>query len=156
MILTIGRMQISCADQFMEKLGLYRGQGRLLLILSDQDGLTHSEIAKKLEISPAAATKVIKRMEKLQYLQRQPDPADERVSRVFLKNEGWAVVQQIRRVFWQVDQILFRDFSEQDHEVLNRLFNQMYHNLLDPQFDSLDENNPVPLTADQLADQCSD
>ena len=61
----IGRLHATRADRFMDRIGLFRGQAFLLMILSEQDGLTHSEIADKLEISPAAATKVIKRMEAL-------------------------------------------------------------------------------------------
>jgi DNA-binding MarR family transcriptional regulator len=52
------------------------------------DGVTHSQIAETLEISPAAATKVIKRMEQVHYVQRRADPADERVSRVYLLYTG--------------------------------------------------------------------
>jgi DNA-binding MarR family transcriptional regulator len=92
----IGRLHATLADQYMERIGLYRGQAILLLILSVQDGLTHSEIAEKLEVSPPAATKVIKRMEALNYVRRRPDPGDERVSRVFLERERRDATDQKR------------------------------------------------------------
>ena len=89
MLLNTGRSYVNRADHFMERIGLYRGQAILLLILSEQNGLTHSELAKKLGISMAATTKVIKRLEALNYLQRQADPSDKRNSRIFLRAEGW-------------------------------------------------------------------
>lgn len=42
----IGRLHATLADQYMERIGLYRGQAMLLLILSVQDGLTHSDRGK--------------------------------------------------------------------------------------------------------------
>lgn len=117
----IGRLQGSRLDRYFEKIGLYRGQAILLVILSEQDGLTHSEIAEKLCISPAAATKVIKRLEGLNYLQRRADPADERVSRVYLKEDGQAVIQEIRSIFRQVDEKLMAIFTPEEQELLARL-----------------------------------
>lgn len=131
LIAAVGRLQASRTDRFMEGMGLYRGQAILLIILSDHEGLTHSEIAEKLEISPAAATKVIKRMEALNYIQRRSDPADERISRVFLKNEGWAVIQQIRDVFSQMDQVLMGSLSPEEEETLKHLLMKVYERLLD-------------------------
>jgi DNA-binding MarR family transcriptional regulator len=135
----IGRLQAIRADQFMDEIGLHRSQARLLLTLSEEDGITHSKIAEKLGISPAAATKVIKRMEELHFLQRQADASDERVSRVFLKPGGWAAIEQIRSVFWQVDHLLFRDISPDDIATLTRLVKQMDENLRSPRVGPLFE-----------------
>ncbi len=65
------RLHHTRADQSMDKIGLYRGQALLLMVLSEQDGLPHSEITGKLEISAPAAIKVIKRMEEEHYFQRR-------------------------------------------------------------------------------------
>ena len=127
----ISRLHATRADQSLEAIGLFRGQAILLMLLSHQDGLTHSEIAEKLEISPAAATKVIKRMEALHYLQRRPDPADERISRVFLEEESWTVIRQIKNAFQQIDQILLTDLSPDEKDMLIKLLNKVYANLLE-------------------------
>lgn len=129
LIVTISRMLSSRADRTMERVGLYRGQAILLMILSEQDGLTHSEMAEKLEISPAAATKVIKRLEELNYLQRQADPADERVSRLSLREEGWAVIHHIKSTFAENEQVLLGDFSAEEQEMLKTLLLKLYANL---------------------------
>lgn len=131
----IGRMQSIRTDRYMDSTGLFRGQALLLMTLADQDGLTHSELAEKLEISPAAATKVIKRMEALNYLQRQSDPADERISRVYLLEEGWAVIQHIRSVFAKVNLILLHGFSAEEQATLTSMLARLYVNLLDQTFD---------------------
>jgi DNA-binding MarR family transcriptional regulator len=104
----------------MERIGLYRGQAILLMILSRHDGITHSEIAEKLRISPAAATKVIKRMEQAGYLQRQADPADERVSRIYLQDPGRALIAEIESVFGKLGRAMFEGVPERDLEQVSR------------------------------------
>lgn len=123
------RLRATKADRFLEQIGLYRGQAHFLVILSRQDGMTHSEIAEKLEISPAAATKVIKRLEKLKYLRRQPDPSDERVSRLYLQEKGHAVINEIHSSFRQLDQIAFQGLSDQQLQTLCNLLTHVQSNL---------------------------
>ena len=109
----------------MERIGLYRGQAVLLMILSRHAGITHSEIAEKLEISPAAATKVIKRMESAGYLQRQADPADRRVSRIYLQERGRALIAEIESAFGKLDRAMFEGVPEAElvrfRDLLGRL-----------------------------------
>lgn len=136
LLANIGRLHSTQADRSVERIGLYRGQAILLMILSDHDGLTHSEIAEKLEVSPASATKVIKRMEALNYCQRRSDPADERVSRVFLEEKGWAVIHQIRNAFEQLDQVLLGNLSPDEQITLIKLLRKVYDRLLEQTLDT--------------------
>ena len=131
------RLQATRADQLMEQIGLFHGQGMLLVILSNQDGLTHSEIAEKLQISPSAATKVIKRLENLQYLQRQPDPADERISRVYLQPDGWAVIDRIHTAFNHINGVMAAGISDEELQLLRRLIGRIYCNLEQADFESM-------------------
>jgi DNA-binding MarR family transcriptional regulator len=128
----ISRLQAARLDQMMEQIDLYRGQAWLLILLSHQDGLTHSELAAELRISPAAATKVIKRLEQRHYVQRRPDPSDERVSRLFMQEEGWAVIDQIHAVFQSFNQLILTDFSDDERDCLHGLLTRLYTNLQDP------------------------
>ena len=130
LLVSVCRLHHTRADQSMDKIGLYRGQARLLMTLSEQDGLSHSEIAEKLEISAPAATKVIQRMEEAHYVQRQADPADERVSRVYLQAQGHALIAEIRRTFGQLDRTMFNGLTELDLERFRDLLTQMQANLL--------------------------
>jgi DNA-binding MarR family transcriptional regulator len=123
------RLQATRVDQVMDQIGLYRGQGILLVLLAEQDGLTHSAIAAKLRISPSAATKVIKRLEKLSYLRRQPDPADERLSRVFLQDEGRAVIDQIHAAFGMINRVMMEGVTPEEQGQLRDLLGRVQANL---------------------------
>lgn len=129
LMVNVCRLHHTRADQSMDRIGLYRGQAILLMILSQHDGMTHSEIAEKLEISPAAATKVIKRMEQAGYLQRQADPADERVSRVCLRDKGRALIAEIDGAFGELDRMMFDGLSEPDLKRFRDLLTQIQANL---------------------------
>ena len=96
----------------------------MLMFISEHEGMTHSEIAERLNISPAAATKVIKRLEEEGYVQRQSDEKDERLSRVFLQDAGRAVISGIQSSFTRLDEQTFQNFGEED---LDRLENYLRH-----------------------------
>jgi DNA-binding MarR family transcriptional regulator len=130
LLASVGRLHHTRADQSMDKIGLFRSQARLLMILSERDGLPHSEIAEKLEVSAPAATKVIKRMEQAHYVQRGADPTDERVSRVYLRPPGRALIAQIRRAFSRLDRAMFEGLPEPDRLRLRGLLTRMQANLL--------------------------
>ncbi len=131
MLMNVCRQRGKRADQFMEQNGLFRGQGVLLMFLSKHDGVSHSEIAEKLRISPAAATKVIKRLERGGYLQRQADAKDERLSRVFLRPEARAVISEIHDSFKFLDEITFKGFDEEDLEKFHDYLQRILENLQD-------------------------
>ena len=131
MLANLARTHAMRMDQHMDEIGLYRGQAILLLTLAKQDGLTHSEIAERLCISPAAVSKVIKRMEGLGYVQRTPDPADERLSRVFLQDDGRAKLDDIQTLFLSINSRLMKNFSPQEQVTLRDFLSRMIDNLQD-------------------------
>jgi DNA-binding MarR family transcriptional regulator len=129
LLMHVCRMRGKIADQFMSHSRLYHGQGLLLLFISDHDGWTHSEIAEKLRISPAAVTKVIKRLEEEGYLLRQADEKDERVSRVFILDKGRSVVGELHSNFEEFNDQTFKDFSEEEMDQFEEYLKRIMINL---------------------------
>lgn len=129
LLMHVCRMRGKTADQLMEQSNIYRGQALLLLFISEHANLTHSEIAEKLNISPAAATKVIKRLENEGYLQRQSDERDERISRVVLKEKGRPIIEGIRDSFKRLDKKTFEGFSDEDLNQLRAYLDRILENL---------------------------
>jgi len=134
----ICRLQATRADQLMEQIGLYRAQAGMLLMLSDRDGLMNSEIAENMHFSPAAATRVIQRLEKAGFLERRPDPSDERVTRVFLRDEGRAVIEQIHNSFQKLNGIIVHDISPEEQQTLHDLLIRILNNLQEIPLDQVD------------------
>lgn len=115
--------------QLLEALGLYRGQPGILHALWDKEGLTQTELAANLRNTPATVTRMLQRMEKAGFIYRTPDPSDQRVTRVYLTEAGWAVKVDVEKVFETIDQETFAGLSPQDRSALRQFFLRIRANL---------------------------
>jgi len=113
----------------MEALGLYRGQPPVLRALWEQEGLTHTELAKYVHVQPATITKMLQRMEKSGFIQRKADPEDHRVSRVYLTQAGRAVQSGVQQAWRTLEQEAFAGFTLEERVLLRRFFLQIRENL---------------------------
>jgi DNA-binding MarR family transcriptional regulator len=114
----------------LEDLGLYRGQPPMLHMLWEQDGRNHSELAAALNVQPATITKMVQRMERAGFVQRRSDPADQRVSRVFLTDEGRAVQSAVLQAFVRLEQDTLAGLSDTERQTLHALLLRIRANLL--------------------------
>jgi DNA-binding MarR family transcriptional regulator len=126
----ICRLHHARAHTLLEELGLYRGQPPMLHALWEREGLTHGELAARLHVQPATITKMIQRMQKAGFLERRPDPEDQRVSRVYLTDAGRAIQAEVRRVWRALEGETFDGFTPEERVLLRRFFLQMRDNLI--------------------------
>jgi DNA-binding MarR family transcriptional regulator len=115
--------------QLLEGLGLYQGQPAVLRVLWEQDGLTQSELAESLDRSPSTITNMVKRMEKAGFVQRRPDPRDERISRVYLTGAGDSIKAAVRDVWRAFEEQAFAGFSEGELAVLRGFLLRLCQNI---------------------------
>jgi DNA-binding MarR family transcriptional regulator len=123
------RLHYARVHELLETVGLYRGQPPLLHALWDQEGLSHTELATRLEISPATITKMIQRMEKSGFVQRSPDPQDQRLSRVYLTPAGRAIRKEVEAIFIQIEAETFAGLSIEEKETLRNIYTRIQENL---------------------------
>ncbi|MBU0491559.1 MAG: MarR family transcriptional regulator [Chloroflexi bacterium] len=95
----------------LEAMGLYRGQQFILMVLWEQEGRTHSELAEVLHVQPATMSNALKRMAKAGFVERRPDPDDQRVSRVYLTDAGRAVRDAVEQMWRDMEAQTFAGFS---------------------------------------------
>jgi len=113
----------------LHALGLHRGQPALLRALWEREGLTQTELAQRLCVQPATITKMVNRMEKAGFLERRPDPEDQRVSRVYLTPNGRAVRADVERIWEALEQEAFAGFSPEERALLLQLLRRVRDNL---------------------------
>ncbi|MBM4457329.1 MAG: MarR family transcriptional regulator [Chloroflexi bacterium] len=123
------RLHYARAQVLLDEIGLYRGQPPLLYILHEQQGLTHTELASHLQVTPATVTKMLQRLERAGFVQRRPDAADQRVSRVYLTDAGLAIQGQAATALRRLADETFAEFTLEERVVLRRLMLQMRDNL---------------------------
>jgi DNA-binding MarR family transcriptional regulator len=115
--------------ELLDELGLYRGQPATLRALWAGDGVTHSALAGQLNKSPATITKTVKRMERAGFVERKPDPRDERLSRVYLTAAGRNVQTAVEQVWQEFELQAFDGFGQEEMAALRGLLQRVCHNI---------------------------
>lgn len=125
----VGGLRHRRMHELLDELGLYRGQPSMLNALWESDGLTHSALAQQLGKSPSTITKMVKRMEKAGFVERKPDPRDERLSRVYLTVAGHDVRAAVERVWQEFEIQAFDGFTQEELATLRGLLERVCHNI---------------------------
>jgi DNA-binding MarR family transcriptional regulator len=126
----ICRLNRGFMHSLWDELGLYRGQPFLLAVLWESEGITHSELARRMHVSPATVTNMIKRMEKGGLLERRPDAEDQRVSHVYLTDAGRAIRERVDQRWRELETQVFGSFSEEEQEILAALLERVRTELI--------------------------
>jgi DNA-binding MarR family transcriptional regulator len=75
----------------------------VLLQYPGPEGLRPSELAARISMSKQAVNYQLGQLERLGYLARVPDPADQRSKRIALTERGYAVIPVIRAAVGEVE-----------------------------------------------------
>lgn len=136
--MTLGRlMAVVCrlsGDRIrvkMEKIGLHRGQGFVLMHLWDHDGLAQGEIASAKHVRPATMTNMLKRMERDGWIERRRDSEDERVVRVYLTEKAIALHDDTRATFVELDEEIAAALTQPERNTLRNLLIKVHAQLID-------------------------
>jgi DNA-binding MarR family transcriptional regulator len=117
------------ARTLLDEIGLYRGQQFVLCALWTEEGITHSELAERLHVHPATVTNAIKRMERAGFVERRPDPEDQRVSRVYLTDAGREIQDAVEGIWAELEKQTLDGFSETERDTLEQSLERIYANL---------------------------
>ncbi|MEN3011290.1 MarR family transcriptional regulator [Dictyoglomus thermophilum] len=116
-------------EKLLSGLKLYRGQAPMLLLLSEKDGLTQKEIAEKMKIKPSTVAIMVRRMRKRGLVITQRDEKDRRFSKVYLTDEGRKFICKLKKIFKQLEEECFSNFSEEEREILKNYLERIRDNL---------------------------
>jgi DNA-binding MarR family transcriptional regulator len=130
LLVQVCRLHHARAHALFDEIGLYRGQPPVLRALWEQDGHTHSELATRLHVTPATITKMIQRMARAGFVACQPDPDDQRVSRVYLTDAGRAIQSKVLQVMQAIDAETFEGFTLEEQVLMHRFLLQIRENLV--------------------------
>ncbi len=130
LLVQVCRLHHARAHGLLDELGLYRGQPPLLHVLAHAEGLSHSELATRLHVTPATVSKMVQRMVKVGVVTTWDDPEDQRVSRVRLTEEGRRLHAQAETQMRQLEAEAFAGFSPEEISFLRRCMDQIRENLI--------------------------
>jgi DNA-binding MarR family transcriptional regulator len=90
-------------------------------MLTERDGLSQRELAQVLHLAPPTVTAMLQRMEKAGTVERRPDAADQRVTRVHLTEAGRELERSLRAVMGTALGEVLDPIPEADRRELERL-----------------------------------
>ena len=129
LLVQIGRAHRNRAQELLNDIGLHVGQELRLLHLSLGDGMTQSELAEEICVQPATLTRSLDRLTRTGLVERRVDTEDQRVSRVYLTEEGWAQRAPIERTWSELEAWSFANLTTEERLLLRRLLLQVYANV---------------------------
>ncbi len=105
--------------------GAHMGQAACLRVLDAHDGITQREIADILHVSRPSITAMLQAVEKSGAIVRKPDEADQRLTRVYLTDEGREMAAKLRAVLGEYVRQTFGEMPEDDRRELARLLDAL-------------------------------
>jgi DNA-binding MarR family transcriptional regulator len=118
------------AHALLGEIGLCRGQPFALHALWEEEGITHSELAERLNVRPATVTNMLRRLEQAGLVERRRDERDQRVSRAYLTDAGRDIRDAVKAVWRELEERALSGFNLEERESLGQLLIRMQENLL--------------------------
>lgn len=130
LLIQVARAHRAKAGELLARIGLYPGQEILIYHLSEKDGLTHSEIAALLDVTPATVSKIVDRMETAGLVERQTDPDDQRISHVSLTVQGRELCKPVEEAWNELERASFaNNLTAEERFEFHRLLMKVLKNL---------------------------
>jgi DNA-binding MarR family transcriptional regulator len=109
--------------QTIAELGVSSAQLATLYHIAKHPGCSMTEIADLLDLNKSAASGMIQRLERLEFLRRDPSPTDRRSSHLFVTKKGEAVRLQSLPTVRRLTAELTAGFSPAEIEAVFRFLN---------------------------------
>ena len=102
----------------LKRLDLSLGQFAVLMTLSETEGLTQSEIGKKITMPGYATTRTIDALEEKRYVERRKDDRSRRSYRIYLTERSRKIVPQLFTIVGSVNGRLLSVLSSKEQKEL--------------------------------------
>lgn len=127
----VSRMRRTLFDQRLKELDITRAQWSALAALSrhEIEGSIQSDLARELEVGKVTVGGLIDRLEASGIVERQPDPVDRRIKRVFITQRGFDVIEQMQSIGRELNTVIMADITPDQISGAEHVLYQMKTNL---------------------------
>lgn len=117
MMIKTDHMHKALIDSRVRKLGIHRTQHRILMHLAGFEKLpSQKELAEHLDVTPAAVTCALKKIEKDGYVERSLGH-DNRYNELSITEKGRALVAKTKQLFSEADVSMFDGFTDAELDI---------------------------------------
>lgn len=117
-------------ESSLEKVGVFQGQHRILMELSENEYHSQKEIAAAMKVSTATIAIALKKLEKNGYINKITDEDDNRLNIIVITEKGRNVVEMSRQLFDDIDSTMFAGFSNEEKKNFINMLDRIEDNLL--------------------------
>ena len=129
MMIRTDHMHRALIDSRVHEIGVHRTQHRILMHLARREHLpSQKELAAHLDITPAAVTGALKKIERDGYIERTLGQ-DNRFNELRITEKGRDLVKLTRRLFSEADMSVFDGFSEEELSTYVAFLEKMQENM---------------------------
>jgi DNA-binding MarR family transcriptional regulator len=117
--------------QRFRNLDLSDGQPKILSILLQKDGCLQKDLSNYCHIEPATLTSVLRNMLNKELVYKQPllVSGGKRAFAIYLTQKGRSLAQQVNTIVSEIEEISFKDFTEEEKHLLISLLSRLQNNL---------------------------
>ena len=116
--LFVGYREIfSDSKEILDKYSIGLAHNKVIHLLSMYDGISISELLKKLKVTKQSLNRVLKDLIKLEIIEFKKDNQDSRIKHIFLNNKGKKILHEIFQI--QKKRIYNALLSSKSDEVIN-------------------------------------
>jgi DNA-binding MarR family transcriptional regulator len=119
----------NCLTEALDNLGLQGGQELVLLQLAETNGCSQSHLAEALSVKPPTITKIVRKLEAADLIERRQDPDDARVQQVFLTKDGEDMIDPIEACWNRREEVMLDGFTTEERLLLRRMLIQIQENI---------------------------
>ena len=114
MMIRTDHMHKALIDSRVRTLGIHRTQHRILMHLARHDKLpSQKELADCLDVTPAAITVTLKKIEKVGYVEKTLGQ-DNRYNELRITEKGRELVKKTKKIFSEADSSMFEGFTDDE------------------------------------------
>lgn len=122
------RLSVALDDQMsneLQPLDLNLGQFAVLMTLLEAEGLTQTEIGKKIGMPGYATTRTLDALEEKQYVERRKDERSRRSHRICLTDHSRRIAPELFRIVRSVNEQLLSTLSTAETQQLAAILKKL-------------------------------
>ena len=134
MMIHTDRMHRFLIDSNVRDIGIHRTQHRILMHLARHGKLpSQKELAEHLDITPAAVTCALKKIENDGYIKRNLG-SDNRFNEISITEKGKKIVNLTEELFTNTDKSLFKGFTDEELDLYISCLEKIQNNIKNHSF----------------------
>ena len=128
------RILHGCTDQIMSttvaRMELTPVQSRVMGFLAHRpEPPCAKDVEEAFQLSHPTVSGILSRLEKKDFVEFRPDPADRRCKRIYVLEKGWEHIDQIHRVIRENEERIVSGFTEEEKEQFASLLERAILNM---------------------------